>query len=195
MKYLKLSFFIFYMIIPSISNSQHRIYLSKISNPKKTKTFKLHPESTIKTTADIINPRIFAVTDSSLILVGEVPTGRDTIYIQKYFSRPSDSTTVHITKTDTINVSFDSILYIRRDLFKNKKWMEPIQFAALPAMLGLIALPIAAIALRDEAWDNYVRTEGILIGATIVPIFVGTIGRKFDTQKKWRFTTAKNNVR
>ncbi len=184
------------LLISTFSFSQQSIFLQKISNHKKIKVLDLDREYNIKTTDNIFCSKILDVTDSSLILIGQVPTGKDSLLVQKYFSKPSDSTIVHLSKTDTINILFTRIQYIRKAWFKNNKWVEyPVSFFSIPAILGLVGLPIAAIVLNNEDFKTYAITEGVLIGATLIPIIIGNGGRKFDTQRTWKIITANNNVR
>jgi hypothetical protein len=84
---------------------------------------------------------------------------------------------------DTLNIKFVEILNIKKDLFKNDKWLE------VPAWIGVLAAGGLIIGLPNAIATNTVKdwaiVEGIFTGLSAVPIFIGTRKIKYDLTNKW----------
>lgn len=84
----------------------------------------------------------------------------------------------------TLNLS--EIEMIERDLFPNRKWLEPFGYIAVGAGLALVATPfIWAFDSGEQAVEG-LEFAGILAAVSVPPIYIATRKERYNLRKKWR---------
>ena len=117
----------------------------------------------------------------------------DTTY---YFSRIvafTDSTisVKPIYSKDTTTILFSKVQIIKKDWFKNRKWVEPFGWIAIVIPVSIFLLPIAAIEDGSKGVKEWALFEAALIGICGPPMFIGTRKAKYNLNTKWLLKTEK----
>lgn len=170
---------------------QNKLFLEHKSKLGKKKYLDLSREYHIQTIDTAYSyKKIVAFTDSTISITTWTKTDRDTLYFYSYsISNIKDTTysqTQPIYKLDTIAIAFTDIKTLKKDWFKNRKWLEPFGWVAVGAVLGVAMLPVAVIDKGKEGFKEWAVFETVLIGISIPPIFIGTRKTKYDLKKKWK---------
>ena len=187
-------YILLYIIFFSTINcyGQKKIFLEHKKNPKKKKNIKLEREYTIKTIDTIYYSKIVGFNDTSLSVLIWSKTNRDTVYHYKQYGNTKDTSVIRpIYKKDTTMILFSNILYLKKDWFKNKRWLEPFGWVAVGSVLGVGLLPVAAIDKGSEGIKEWAEFEAILLGISVPIIFIGTRQTKYDIKKKWNIKVDK----
>ena len=178
---------------------QEKLALEHRKKANKIKYIKLDREYCIQTTDTTYCSKIIDFTDTSLSITGWVKTGKDTtilvqtrrdpshIYFRKRSKMKDTSYTVvrPLYKLDTIKLLFIQIQAVKKDWFKNTGWLRPFGWLAAGAALGVVLLPIAAIDEGKDGVEDWAAFEGMLIGLSAPPLFIGTRKTTYDLTKKW----------
>ncbi len=180
-----------FSILTSLIYGQDKLILQSKINPSKTKSILLDRPLTIKTKKKEFYTQIVNHTDTTISIVEVVSANRDSSVFYKQYAGKKDTTIIwHLTKKDTISIPTDEIVYIRRELLKNDKWVEPFAWFAIGAGLGFVILPITAIDEGFQGVKDFAVFEAILIAIVAPPIFLGTRNKKYDFINNW---TLKNH--
>ena len=189
---------IFTLLLFSLTNvlGQNKLFIELKSNPSKKKYLDLDREYYIKTIDTTYSyKKIIGFNDTSVSIPTWTKTDRDTTYSYTYkISKTKDTTYTYIQpiyKQDTIVISFADIQTLKKDWFKNRKWLEPFGWFAIGAAMGAVLLPVAAIDNGAECVKEWAVFEAILVGISVPPIFIGTRKTKYDLTKKWTLKTEK----
>jgi hypothetical protein len=86
-------------------------------------------------------------------------------------------------------ILFSDIKTLKKDWFKNRKWLEPFGWLAIGAAMGAVLLPVGAIDKGAEGVKEWAAFEAVLVGISIPPIFIGTRKTKYDLKNKWTLKT------
>jgi hypothetical protein len=100
---------------------------------------------------------------------------------------------VPLYRDDTTAIRFTDIKALKKDWFKNRRWMEPFGWILIGPVLGVAMLPIAAIDGGSKAVKEWAIFEGVLLGIAGPPIFIGTRKTKYNLTKKWSMEVAKDS--
>jgi hypothetical protein len=196
------------MFSPTIYSAfgQNKLFLKhKKSNRKKAIDFSR--EYIIKTIDGFYySKKIVAFSDSSISVVVESKTGRDTTITRtntvtkytnsKFFQKRKGKDTTYtysyvtpIYKSDTIAILFSKIQSIKKEWFKNKKWVEPFAWIGLGAAMGIALLPVAVIADGSKGLTDWLVFEAALISISAPPLLISSGHAKYDLTKKWMLVT------
>jgi hypothetical protein len=190
----------------SFATGQNRLILEKKGDNRKKRIVKLDREYKIITNDSTYFSKIVGFTDSTISITKTRKTNRDTTYTylrtntiytdtHLFKNRIAKDTTYAYTvvrpvyREDTISILFSNIKVLKRDLFKNRKWVEPFGWLALGVPLGILLLPVAAIDKGSEGVKSWLAFEAGLIAICGPPIFLGTRKVKYDLGKKWTLKT------
>ncbi|GAB4450146.1 MAG: hypothetical protein OHK0036_08270 [Bacteroidia bacterium] len=139
--------------------------------------------------------KIVGFTDTTISITTWTKANKDTTYSYLYkISKTRDTVYTYtrpIYRQDTIAIAFTDIKALKKDWFKNRSWLAPFGWVAIGAAMGVVFLPIAAIDKGVEGVKKWAVFEGILIGISVPPIFIGTRKTKYDLEKKWTLKTGK----
>ncbi|TKB96269.1 hypothetical protein [Pedobacter cryophilus] len=172
------------LLIGTFAFGQDRIILQKKNNPNKHKILNDKTEYIIKTVNASYKSTIATYTDSTLTVTTFGKTGKDTIY--KYNQGLKEINKLRpLYARNTIVIPFKEIQYIKKDLFNNRKWLEPFGYIGLGAGLGLVLLPVVAIDKGAAGVKEWVTFELILLAVSVPPIFIGTRKVTYNLKDKW----------
>ena len=168
---------------------QEKLILEHRKKNNKIKYINLDREYYVQTTDTSYYSKIVGFTDTTLSLIGWVKTNRDTTYTSFYTGRKAKDTNYTVVspiyKKDTLTILLTDLRTLKKDWFKNKGWLRMPAWFAAGAVLGILLLPVAAIDEGKEGVENWAAFEGMLIGLSVPPLFVGTRTTKYDLTKKW----------
>jgi hypothetical protein len=175
---------------------QDKLFLEHKSKLGKKKYLNLDREYYIKTSDTTYScKKIVGFTDTTISITTWTKTDRDTTYSYSYkITKTKDTTytyTQPIYRQDTIAIAFTEIQTLKKDWFKNRRWLEPFGWIAIGAAMGVVLLPVAAIDKGAEGVREWAVFEAILIGASVPSIFIGTRKTKYDLTNKWTLKTEK----
>ena len=183
---LHIVFTFIFSILTSLIYGQDTLILQNKINPSKSKSILLDRPLTIKTKKKEFYTQIVNHTDTTISIVEFVSANRDTSIFYKQYAGKKDTTVIqHLTKKDTVSIPVNEIVFIKRELLKNDKWIEPFAWLAIGAGLGFVILPIAAIDEGIQGVKDFAVFEGILIALVAPPIFLGTRNKKYDFTNNW----------
>jgi hypothetical protein len=110
------------------------------------------------------------------------------MHIKRYpNSNANDTSYFRVWTEDTVQILFRDIVYLEKDLFRSRRWLEPFGYFAIGGVLALGLSPIVAIAEGPQDGIECLKVGGAILGITVPIIFVGTRKVKYDMQTKWRF--------
>lgn len=182
----KKKFVLFTLLLFSVLQSlgQNSIKLQHRLKSDKTRILSLEEECIIKANGKKYNILYAPLTDSSIFIIQSHNTGRDTVYPDPIYGNVRDrSFAQYIYKTDTIEVLFSHIEWIKKPRFKNREWLTPFLYFGLVAAGGLVVAPIGAAINPDEA-SEFLVPEAILLAITVPPILIATSKIKHNLTKK-----------
>ena len=147
--------------------------------------------------------RIVGFTDSTLLL--PIRKKEDSVYTttrtsREYWRNPStgkyeaEDTTVIVTsvvpiyKSDTITISFADIKVMRKGWFKSDRWLEPFGWVIVGCVVGVVALPVAAIEDGKRGVRDWATAEAVALGVSIPIILLGNGATKYNLTEKWSLT-------
>lgn len=185
--------------------AQTELVLKHQRHPGRTKKLNLERVYDIKTADTTYVSRIIGFTDSTILIPARLKTGKDTVYVRSYtytkFSWdtymdkeiPRDTTITNRTvvplyRSDTLAIQFADVCMLRRDLFRSTRWVEPFGWVLAGAVLGVVMLPVAAIDEGKQAVHDWLIFEGVLLGVSLPPIYLGTRRIKHDLRRKWKLS-------
>jgi hypothetical protein len=188
--------FISTLLLSALTNifGQDRLFLEHKSKPSKKKYLDLNREYYIKTIDTTYSyKRIIGFSDTTILIPTWTKTSRDTTYSYSYkISQTKDTTRTYkrpIYRQDTVVILFSDIKTLKKDWFKNRKWLEPFGWLAIGAAMGAVLLPVGAIDKGAEGVKEWAAFEAVLVGISIPPIFIGTRKTKYDLKNKWTLKT------
>ena len=182
------------LFITTFVFAQDVIMLQHNSNPKKFKLLDSVSQYIIKTEKASYKSRIITFTGSTLTVSTDVKAGYDTIYNYNQGFKKAIKVGPIFIRTD-IKIAFADITYIKRDLFRNRKWLEPFGYLAIGAGLSTVLLPIAAIDKGSQGVKEWAVFAGILLAVSGPPVFIGTRKVTYNLNNKWSIKTKKNIAR
>jgi hypothetical protein len=97
----------------------------------------------------------------------------------------SVTSVAQIYKSDTINISFADIQMIRKDWFKNVRWVEPFGWIIAGCVFGVVVLPVAYIEDGNRGIRDWATAEGVTLGVCIPIILLGNGATTYNLSKKW----------
>src|SRR5688572_10463811 len=108
---------------------QEKLVLEHKKKTSKKKYIDLNREYYIKTTDTSYYSKIVEFTDTTLSIIGWVKTNRDTAYGYSYKVSKTKDTSYTVVrplyKRDTTKILFSEIQTLKKDWFKNRRWLEP----------------------------------------------------------------------
>ena len=169
---------------------QDKLLLENKSKPSKKKYLDLDREYYIKTIdTTYFYKKIVGFNDTTILITTSTKTDRDSTYSYLHkINRIKDTTYTYtrpIYRQDTIVILFADIQTLKKDWFKNRKWLEGFGWFAIGAAWGVVGLPLAAIDNGLEGVKEWAVFESFLIGISVPPIFIGTRKTKYDLKNKW----------
>lgn len=193
---------LFFLLQSTAVKAQSKLVLQHKRKSHRVKTLDLGRVYQIRTIDTTYATRIIGFTDSIVMIPVRIKTGKDTVYIHTYTSKvyPKHNffpighakdttitlrTVVPLYRDDTTAIAFSEIQMIKKDWFKNRQWLAPFGWILIGPVIGTVLLPAAAIDEGKEGVKNWAEFEGILLGVSVPPIFVGTRKTKYDLSKKW----------
>ncbi len=181
------------LLIASITSvAQNRIILQHKIKQGKHKILDPDREYAIKTIDATYYSKLVDITDSTVSLIHDVKTGKDTTYYYSLYGKRTDTSVVRpLYRTDTTALLFSDILCIKKDLFKNKRWLLPFVEFGAGAVLAVPLLPVAAIDRGAAGVKEWAGFEAILLGISVPPILISSIKRTYNLKDKWTITTKK----
>ncbi len=188
------------------ASGQDRLILKHKKKTHKKRTIDLSRSYEIKTADTTFFSKIVAFTDSTLSVVSPHKTGRDTTYTYSYtrpiyndsyflkWKKVKDSTYTYSTiqpiyRQDTTVILFSKVRVIKKDWFRNPKWVEPFAWLSLGPIMGVVLLPVAAIDQGAKGVNDWAAFEAVMIGICAPPLFLGSRNTKYDLIKKWTIKT------
>jgi hypothetical protein len=185
----------FFLLSLTPAFGQERLILEHRKKIDKIKYIDLDRTYYIQTRDTSYYSQIVGFTDTTLSIMGWVKTDKDTSYTYfpaKHKARDTSYTVVvPIYKIDTINILFTDVKALKKDWFKNKGWLRLPAYFIAGAVMAIVLLPVAAIDKGKEGVKNWAAFEGMLIGLSAPPLFVGTRKTKYDLTKKWALKVQK----
>lgn len=167
---------------------QHR---DKINRYKK---LYLDRAYAIKTTDTIYHSKILSFSDTSITITRWIRGMQtDTTHYKNYRGKMGKDTTIISRKyiADTLAIASSHILYIKKDWFKNREWLEPFGWVAIGSVMGVALLPFAALDKGREGVNEWLSFEGMLLAICVPPIILGTRTTKYNLTKKWKIKASK----
>lgn len=138
-------------------------------------------------TADTVfsDPSIKRITEQGFVL-SSYRTALDSTVVPAYFGSGLD-TTIITTRTvaDSILVPFGSITDIRTSPLMHSGWAQAFAWAAVPAALGVVALPIGLMAEGAAIWSSWLAMEGTALGLVFLPMPLHLFDRRYRTSEGW----------
>jgi hypothetical protein len=169
---------------------QEKLCLENSFKPFKKKYIDIKQISYIKTndtTYKLVD--VIAYNDTALLIHDWVKTNKDTTYSfvreVKKGEKVTYSYKTPIYELDTIFLNYNNLQLIKKDWFKNKKWLEPFGWCLAGAAIGILILPAAVLDSSMNNIRDWAIMEAILVGISIPPLFIGTRKRKFNLTNKW----------
>jgi hypothetical protein len=92
---------------------------------------------------------------------------------------------VPVYKPDTITISFGDIKVMRKGWFKGDRWLEPFGWVIVGCVVGVAALPVAAIEDGKRGVRDWATAEGVALGVSIPIVLLGNGETKYNLTKKW----------
>lgn len=187
------------IVARSAAQSPSRLALQSLKHPRQHKVlppgfeYTFHTDSTTYYLDSIVG-----FTDTSVILLGSVKTGRDTLVRQSFRDKATkkwkDSLVLSaIYHVDTFQIPFSGIRKIERDWFRKRGWMLPFAYFAGGAILGLVLGPIAVINKGKEGFHDWLRFEAVMTGLSVPVLFIGSRSHQYDLRQKWKLVVLKGN--
>jgi hypothetical protein len=150
------------------------------------KMLPLYKKYTIRTTDTIIHTTVVGVNDSAL-KVTKFARGTDSVMVVKTYPNVNANDTIYYKtgRYDTVAIAFKNIRAMEKDLFDNRKWLDPIIWVMIGGGIGALS----AIATKETIGAN----EGMgfaagLVFITVPVIFIGTRKTTLDMERVWTFT-------
>jgi hypothetical protein len=167
---------------------------------KKNKYKKLYLDRyyAFKTSDTIYYSKIIAFNDTTITITRWLRGMQtDTTHFKNYRGKMGKDTVIISRKyiVDTLAISNSNILFIEKDWFKNRQWLEPFGYFAIGAALGVVLLPFAALDEGKEGIHDWAVFEGILVGISAPALFIGTRKTKYDLKNKWVIKSGQDNLR
>jgi hypothetical protein len=182
------------LLLFTITNAvgQEKLLLENKNKHSKKKYLDLDREYYIKTIDTTYSyKKIVGFNDTTISITTSTKTDRDSTYSYLYNEDIIRTYTQSIYRQDTIVILFADIQILKKDWFKNSKWLEPFGWFAIGAAMGVVLLPVTAIDKGSEGIKEWAVFESILIGISVPPIFIGTRKTKYDLKNKWTLKTEK----
>jgi hypothetical protein len=178
----------FFLLSLTPAFGQGRLILEHRKKIDKIKYIDLDRQYYVQTIDTSYYSKIVGFTDTTLSIIGWVKTNRDTTYT--YFQTRKGKDTSYtivrpIYKPDTVYILFTDVKALKKDWFKNTGWLRLPAWFAAGAVMAIVLLPVAAIDKGKEGVKNWAAFEGLLIGLSVPPLFLGTRKTKYDLTKKW----------
>lgn len=105
---------------------------------------------------------------------------------------------IHFTKTSLtvmkkdsteVTIDFADIDIIERDIYQNRRWLEPfIVFGAVAPVMVLATPVVWAVEDGDAALET-LQIAGIFAAITAPPLLIGLRKERYNLRKKWRIET------
>lgn len=89
-------------------------------------------------------------------------------------------------KNSISEISIENIELLKKDLFNNKKWIEPFAATGVLAVVSLIVSPFVWIFDGKEKAQGYLELSGILATLSSPAIIVSLSKKNFNLEKDWR---------
>jgi hypothetical protein len=173
---------------PFLLSAQSVLLIHNRKNPVKTKRLELDRLYVIKTVDTLYSTRIVDYTDSTIRITKAVKTKDSAIHITRYPNPNANDTSYYrLWRNDTVSISFKDIISLEKDVLKNRRWLEPFGYLAVGGVLGLVLIPISAVAYGPEDAVNVAVPVLSILAVTLPVIYFGTRKTKYDMQKEWTF--------
>lgn len=166
-------------------HGQSDIYLQHRKKPNRQKKLDLQLIYLIKTTDTLYYNKIVDYSDSYLVITESHRENKDTAVYD-----PVKGSFVYeaMYQTDTVIIQFSDILYLKKDLFKNRALEEYGGCYSFVTIIGsLIILPITYFQSGAAALNKGVIISGSILAITLPLWFLGTRKIKYDLKGKWKF--------
>ena len=93
--------------------------------------------------------------------------------------------TIRDNKGIVNNIDILTIHKIKRDRFKNRRWLEPFGYIGIGAGLALVATPFIWIFDGGAKAQEGLEFAGILASVSFPVILIGKSKRSFNVKKNW----------
>ncbi|WP_203292479.1 hypothetical protein [Luteirhabdus pelagi] len=104
----------------------------------------------------------------------------------RFISLQDSTITIEENFDKTSKITISEIQLIKKDLFNNRKWLEPFGYIGIGAGLGLIATPFIWIFEGSKkAWEG-LKFAGILASVSLPVILLGTSKNRYNLNNNWR---------
>lgn len=157
------------------------------SNPKRTKTLSTTKVYTVVTKDTIYYNLIAGLNDEGLLLLKSVKSGKDTAI--SVYNQILKRDTVYIRPLyhlDTVVLPLADVYYINRPWIGEAKYLEPVGWIFIGAVMGFVGLPVSAIQGGGSQVSEWFKFEMILLSASVPFIMVAGLKKEFDLRKKWK---------
>jgi len=185
---LKLILFLF-CLASFLLEGQNYFLVQRKNNPTRTKMLYFDNLYTIKTKDTTYISKIIKDSELSLTIIRNVRNYDSIRVVAKYSNRTKYDTVYDkpYLKLDTIQILKSDIQHLEKDLFKNRKWLEPFGYMAIGGGLALLLAPIVAADKGAKDGIEVLIIAGGMLGLTIPIIYIGTRKTKLDMVNKWSF--------
>lgn len=163
MKIIVKLIFGFLFLISFLTSGQNYLLIQKKKDSGTTKKLSFDNLYTIKTKDTIYVSTIVNSNDSTLTILKDGPNWR----------------------SDKIQISKCDIQYLKKDSFKNRKWLDPFSWTIIGGGIGVLFAQEVNSGF-DSKTVGYGFVGGILC-VTVPVILFGTSKAKFDMNTKWSF--------
>lgn len=157
------------------------------SNPKRTKTLSATKVYTVVTKDTTYYSLIVGLNDEGLLLLKSVKSGKDTAI--SVYNQILKRDTVYIRPLyhlDTVVLPLADIYCINRPWIGEAKYLEPVGWIFIGAVMGIVGLPVSAIQGGSGQVSEWFKFEMILLSASVPFILVAGLKKEFDLRKKWK---------
>jgi len=161
------------------------IEIKSKTDSKKKKILKFDRIYEIGTRDTVYYSQIVGSNDSCLKL-GIVKITIDSVKTVKRLLKGSEKIYHSTQHIDTICISFSRINYLKKDLLKDRKWLDPISWTLIGGGVGGLTVQLSTLGKDSDikVWMGVV--SGLCI-ITFPILFIGTRTIKYDMRNTWTF--------